>query len=97
MNEGYNLFNIYVSFNFNWDNWFSNKGDIMAKNEKILESNKKVRHIQFITVIILFLCLIGQVIALYFDMNNIFYVLEYLFGFVFGIVCGFIIGIKVIK
>lgn len=69
----------------------------MAKNNTVIESNKKIHHIQFCTALLMFVCLIGQVVALYLDINNIFYVLVYIFIFIFGIVSGFILGIKMIK
>lgn len=67
----------------------------MAKNNTELE--KKTRRAQICITIIMFLCLIAQVITLYFYMENIFYVFLYLFGYIFGVLGGFVIGSKVIE
>lgn len=67
----------------------------MAKETK---QDKKdiINKTNYIIIFIMFICLIVQVIALYFDLHNIFRVFEYLFGLFLGVALGFILGARVL-
>lgn len=67
----------------------------MAKN---VQQDKKdvINRTNYIIISIMFICLIAQVIALYFDLHNIFRVFGYLFGLFTGVGLGFILGAKVL-
>lgn len=67
----------------------------MVKDVK-QEKKDIVNRTNYIIIAIMFVCLIVQVIALYFDLHNIFRIFEYLFGLFLGVGLGFILGARVL-
>lgn len=67
----------------------------MAKETK-QDKKDMINKTNYIIIVIMFVCLIAQVIALYFDLHNIFRVFEYLFGLFLGVALGFILGARVL-
>lgn len=67
----------------------------MAKN---IQQEKKdvINRTNYTIIAIMFVCLIAQIIALYFNLHNIFRVFGYLFGLFTGVGLGFILGAKVL-
>lgn len=56
----------------------------MAKDKEEL-----IRKINICIILVMFGCLIAQIVALRLDINSVFYIFEYLFGFCFGFSLGF--------